>query len=445
MSFNTKEFINRIKDKNINQPEFVQAVSEVVGSLEDFVNDNPKYHNQSVLERLAEPDRAMSFRVTWVNDRGEIQVNRGYRVQFNNALGPYKGGLRFHPTVDLDTLKFLGFEQIFKNSLTGLPLGGGKGGSDFDPKGKSDGEIMRFCQSFMNELYRHIGADIDVPAGDIGVGGREIGYMFGQYKRLTGRYKGVLTGKDLGWGGSEIRTEATGYGIVYMLDEVLKHNNQDLIGKKVLVSGSGNVAQFAVEKLLQLGAKVLTMSDSSGTIYNNDGITTEQLEFIKELKNVKRGRIKEVADKFNLKYLENNNPWSIQADIAIPCATQNEIGIVDAQNLIKSGVEIVIEGANMPSTLEATEQFVKNNLIFVPAKAANAGGVSVSGLEMSQNSGRLYWSREKVDQELKQIMINIHQQMLKYGQKGDRINYIKGANVAGFKRVADAIISQGII
>ncbi len=440
MTFTTEDFIKKLATKNPNQPEFIQAVSEVVESLEGYLNQHPEYLNQAVLERLTEPDRIVSFRVSWVDDAGKIRVNRGYRVQFNNALGPYKGGLRFHPTVNLSVLKFLGFEQIFKNSLTGLPLGGGKGGSDFDPKGCSDGEIMRFCQSFMTELYRHIGPDTDVPAGDINVGAREIGYLFGQYKRLVNQYNGALTGKGVGWGGSLIRTEATGYGVVYMLEQVLLEQKQTLKGKTVLVSGSGNVAQHTVEKLLQLGAKPLTMSDSAGTIYAPEGISKEQLEFIKELKNQRRGRIKEAAEKFDWQYLEGQKPWQIAADIAIPCATQNEIELADAQQLVKNQVKIVIEGANMPSTAEAMA-LLRQKTTFVPAKAANAGGVAVSGLEMSQNSGRVYWTAEEVDRQLKQIMIKIHQQMLEYGQ-GD---YVKGANIAGFKQVADAVIAQGVV
>jgi glutamate dehydrogenase (NADP+) len=444
--FDAKKFIETAKEKNINESEFIQAVEEVIFSLEGFLNENPIYVENKILERLIEPDRTIIFRVSWVDDAGETRVNRGFRVQFNNAIGPYKGGLRFHPSVNLSILKFLGFEQIFKNSLTGLPLGGGKGGSDFDPHGKSDGEIMRFCQSFITELYRHIGPNIDVPAGDIGVGAREIGYLFGQYKRLTKEFSGVLTGKGLGWGGSNIRTEATGYGVVYFAEEMLKHIGDTLSGKSVLISGSGNVAQYAAEKAIELGSKVLTMSDSNGTIYDEKGLDQEKLEYVKRVKNIERGRIKDVADKYNLKYLANETPWSIKADIAFPCATQNEISGQDAEKMFANGIKLVTEGANMPSTPEAIEIFKKNKVLFAPGKASNAGGVAVSGLEMSQNSLRLSWTREEVNEKLKQIMKEIHSQAIKYGGKdSEYIDYVAGANIAGFKRVADGMLAQGLV
>ncbi len=445
--FNAKKFIENVKEKNPNEPEFIQAVEEVVFSLEDFLNENPIYIENKILERLVEPDRIIIFRVPWVDDAGEIKVNRGFRIQFNNAIGPYKGGLRFHPSVNLSILKFLGFEQIFKNSLTGLPLGGGKGGSDFDPHGKSDNEIMRFCQSFMSELYRHIGPNIDVPAGDIGVGAREIGYLYGEYKKLTREFSGALTGKGLEWGGSNIRTEATGHGLVYFAEEMLKNIGDSLSGKSVLISGSGNVAQYTAEKAMELGAKVLTMSDSNGMIYDEKGLSQEKLEYIKKLKNIERGRIKKVADKYNdVKYFEDRYPWSIKADVAFPCATQNEIPGQDAQEMISNGIKIVAEGANMPSTPEAVELFRKNKILFSPSKASNAGGVAVSGLEMSQNSLRLSWARDEVDEKLKQIMKEIHSQAIKYGKEADGyVDYVKGANVAGFKRVADSMLAQGLI
>ena len=407
MKFNAKSFIEYVKQRNNNESEFIQAVEEVAVSLEDFLNANQIYLENRILERLVEPERTIIFRVPWVDDNGEIKVNRGYRIQFNSAIGPYKGGLRFHPTVNLSVLKFLGFEQVFKNSLTGLPLGGGKGGSDFDPHSKSDSEVMRFSQSFMSELYRYIGPNIDVPAGDIGVGAREIGYLFGQYKKLTKDFSGVLTGKGLPWGGSNIRTEATGYGLVYFVEEMLRAKNDSINGKKVIISGSGNVAQYAAEKVIQLGAEVLTMSDSAGTIYDKDGITQEKLEYIKKIKNIDRGRIKDYANKYNVEYLESENPWSIKADIALPCATQNEINKEDAMALVKNEIVLVGEGANMPSTSEAIDIFKENKILFSPGKASNAGGVAVSGLEMSQNSARVQWSREEVDQNLKKIMIEI--------------------------------------
>ena len=440
------EFMAKLIAKNPGETEFHQAVREVVESLMPFIDENPKYKQGKILERMVEPERVIMFRVPWLDDKGEIQINRGFRVQMNSAIGPYKGGLRLHPTVNLGILKFLAFEQVFKNSLTTLPMGGGKGGSDFDPKGKSDNEVMRFCQSFMTELSKHIGADTDVPAGDIGVGGREIGYLFGQYKRLRNEFTGVLTGKGLNWGGSLIRPEATGYGVVYFAQEMLKTKNDDIKGKTVCVSGSGNVAQYAVEKLIQLGAKPVTMSDSSGFIYDPDGITKEKLDFVFELKNVRRGRIKEYADKFGVKYFEGQRPWSIKCDVALPCATQNEINEAEAKQLVANGVKIVCEGANMPSTAEAVEVFQNAKILYSPGKASNAGGVATSGLEMTQNSERLPWTREEVDAKLHQIMISIHQTCAKYGKEADgHINYVKGANIGGFIKVADAMLDQGLV
>lgn len=445
--FDKANFMKKIKEKNNNQPEFIQAVEEVTNSLENFLNENPVYIDNRIMERIVEPERIITFKVEWKDDKGNININRGYRVQFNSAIGPYKGGLRFHNTVNLSILKFLGFEQIFKNSLTGLPLGGGKGGSDFDPHGKSDDEIMRFSQAFMNELYKHIGADVDVPAGDMGVGAREIGYLFGQYKRLTKNFTGTLTGKGLDWGGSNIRTEATGYGLVYFVVEMLKTIDDTIADKKVLISGAGNVAQYACEKAIELGAKVLTMSDSSGVIYDEAGIDKEKLEYIKEIKNVRRGRIKEYLKKYKkAKYFAGKNPWSFKADIALPCATQNEINESSAKALAKNKIMLVAEGANMPSTIEAIEVYKKNNILFAPGKASNAGGVAVSGLEMSQNSMRLMWTREEVDKNLKKIMSDIHNKIVYYGKgKNNQINYVKGANIAGFKRVADSMIAQGLL
>lgn len=432
--------------RNPNEVEFHQAVEEFAEVVVPFVEQNKKYQGHSLLERLTEPDRSFTFRITWMDDAGKIQVNKAYRVQFNNAIGPYKGGLRFHPSVNLSILKFLGFEQIFKNSLTTLPMGGGKGGSDFDPKGKSDNEVMRFCQAFMTELARHIGPDTDVPAGDIGVGGREIGYLFGQYKKLRAEHTGVLTGKGLVYGGSLIRPEATGYGCVYMAQEMLKTRGESLEGKKCLVSGSGNVAQYTVEKLLELGASVHTLSDSSGTIYDADGITTEKLEFVKDLKNNKRGRIKEYATKFKVKYVEGGKPWDFKGDCAFPSATQNEINEKEAKTLLKNGVTLVAEGANMPSTNEAINVYQKAKILYAPGKASNAGGVATSGLEMSQNSLRLNWTREEVDQRLQGIMKDIHSQCEQYGRVNKKhIDYVKGANIAGFVKVADAMIAQGVI
>ena len=430
--------------KNPAQEEFIQAATEVLHSLEPVIEANPQYQKAALLERLVEPERVVMFRVPWVDDAGNVQVNRGFRVQFNSAIGPYKGGLRLHPSVNLGIIKFLGFEQIFKNSLTGLPIGGGKGGSDFDPKGKSDNEVMRFCQSFMTELYRHIGADTDVPAGDIGVGAREIGYLFGQYKRLTNRYEGVLTGKGLTYGGSLARTQATGYGLVYFTEEMLKVMGDSFKGKTVVVSGSGNVAIYATEKAQSLGAKVVALSDSNGWVYDKDGI---DLALVKEIKEVRRGRIKEYADaRPSAEYHEGKGIWSVPCDIALPCATQNELLLDDAKLLVKNGVKVVAEGANMPSTLEATEYLQQNGVAFGPGKAANAGGVATSALEMSQNSMRLSWSFEEVDEKLHGIMKGIHQNAYaaaeKYGCKG---NYVMGANIAGFVKVADAMMAQGVV
>tara|TARA_B100000575_G_scaffold41953_1_gene29520 strand:- start:3667 stop:5004 length:1338 start_codon:yes stop_codon:yes gene_type:complete len=439
------DFLESVKQKNPNETEFHQAVHEVIESIWDFVNDNPQYQYNSILERITEPERIIMFRVPWTDDKGKIQVNKGYRIEFNSAIGPYKGGLRFHPSVNLSILKFLGFEQVFKNSLTTLPMGGGKGGCDFDPKGKSDNEVMRFCQSFMTELSRHIGENTDVPAGDIGVGGREIGYMFGQYKRIRNEFTGVLTGKGLNWGGSLIRPEATGYGAVYFAQEMLKTKNQSFKNKIVAISGSGNVAQFAAEKVIELGGKVITLSDSSGTIYDENGIDSEKLEFVKDLKNNKRGRISEYTNKFKAEYIESERPWNKKCDVALPCATQNEINLNDAKNLINNGCICVAEGANMPTETEAVHEFIKNKILFGPGKAANAGGVAVSGLEMSQNSMRISWSRDEVDQKLNQIMKDIHSQCTEYGKEGDFINYVKGANIAGFIKVADSMIDQGVV
>jgi glutamate dehydrogenase (NADP+) len=430
--------------KNRTQPEFHQAVKEVLESLRPVLEKSKIYQEHSILERLVEPERQVIFRVPWVDDQGKVQVNRGFRVQFNSAIGPYKGGLRFHPSVYLGIIKFLGFEQIFKNSLTGLPMGGGKGGSDFDPKGKSDNEVMRFCQSFMTELYRHIGASIDVPAGDIGVGGREIGYLFGQFKRLTQSFEGVLTGKALEWGGSRIRPEATGYGSVYFAQQMLKVRNLDIKDKLCCVSGSGNVAQYTVEKINQLGGKVVTLSDSSGSIYDPDGISGKKFDFFLELKQIRRGRIKEYADEFNVEYRANKRPWDIKCELAFPSATQNEIDKNDAQMLIDNGVIAVSEGANMPSTLEATDLFLEHKIAFGPGKAANAGGVATSGLEMAQNATFMQWSREEVDSRLHEIMVNIHQTAYDYSKKFEKTeNYVLGANIGGFIKVAKAMIAQG--
>lgn len=440
------EFMAKIKARNPNEPEFLQAVLEVAESVVPFIEENPKYKKHKVLERIVEPERAIIFRVPWLNDLGEVEVNRGYRVQMNSAIGPYKGGLRFHPSVNLNILKFLAFEQVFKNSLTGLPMGGGKGGSDFDPKGKSDAEVMKFCQSFMTELYRHIHADMDVPAGDIGVGAREIGFLFGQYKRIQGEFTGVLTGKGAEFGGSLIRPEATGYGVVYFAEEMLKTRGDSIAGKTVVISGSGNVAQYAVEKCIHAGAKVVTMSDSNGFIYDPCGIDESKLAYIMELKNQRRGRIEEYAKRYGCEYFEGERPWKVKCDIAFPNATQNELNGEDARTLIANGCFCVAEGANMPSTIEAVHEFEKARILYAPGKAANAGGVAVSGLEMSQNSLRISWSREEVDRKLKQIMHQIHQICTKYGKEADgHIDYEKGANIGGFVKVADAMIAQGIV
>ena len=437
-------FMERVKAKNGHEPEFLQAVYEVAETVIPFIEENPKYRDSNILDRLVEPERVIMFRVPWIDDNGNYQVNRGFRIEMNSAIGPYKGGLRFHPSVNLSILKFLAFEQVFKNSLTTLPMGGGKGGSDFDPKGKSDNEVMRFCQSFMTELSRHIGADTDVPAGDIGVGGREIGYMFGQYKRIRNEFTGVLTGKGLEYGGSLIRPEATGYGNVYFAAEMLKTKGESFNGKTVVISGSGNVAQYACEKATQLGGKVVTMSDSDGYIYDEAGIDAEKLAFIMELKNVKRGRISEYVNQYSsAKYIAGERPWGVKCDIALPCATQNELNGDEASSLISNGCICVSEGANMPSTPEAIEKFHEAKILFAPGKASNAGGVATSGLEMSQNSLRLSWTREEVDQKLHGIMVSIHQACEKYGKDGDYVDYVKGANVAGFIKVADAMIAQG--
>lgn len=440
------EFMARVKAKNPGEPEFHQAVQEVAESIIPFIEENPKYKNAKILDRLVEPERVIMFRVPWLDDKGEVQVNRGFRIEMNSAIGPYKGGLRFHPTVNLGVLKFLAFEQVFKNSLTTLPMGGGKGGSDFDPKGKSDNEVMKFCQSFMTELQRHIGPDTDVPAGDIGVGGREIGYLFGQYKRIRNEFTGVLTGKAIEWGGSLIRPEATGYGTAYFAEEMLNVKGDSLKGKTVAISGSGNVAQYAVEKCIQLGAKVVTLSDSNGYIYDPAGIDAQKLEFLFWLKNVKRGRISEYAEKFGCKYVEGARPWSVKCDVAMPNATQNEVNENDAKTLVANGCICVAEGANMPSTPDAVEVFQKAGILYAPGKASNAGGVATSGLEMTQNSMRLPWSREEVDARLHQIMRDIHATCVKYGKRADgSIDYVKGANIGGFVKVADAVLAQGLV
>ena len=442
------EVLEVVKKKNADQPEFLQAVTEVLDSLRPVIDANEElYRKNAILERITEPDRQIMFRVPWVDDNGQVQVNRGFRVQFNNSIGPYKGGLRLHPSVNLGIIKFLGFEQVFKNSLTTLPIGGGKGGSDFDPKGKSDREIMAFCQSFMTELCKYIGADTDVPAGDIGVGGREIGYLFGQYKRIRGLYEGVLTGKGLSFGGSLIRPEATGYGNIYFLLEMLKTKGTDLKGKTCLISGSGNVAQYTAEKVLEMGGKVLTMSDSDGYVYDPAGIDREKLDYIMELKNLYRGRIREYAEQYpGVKYVEGAKPWGEKADIALPSATQNELNGDHARQLVANGCIAVSEGANMPSTPEAIKVFQDAKILYAPGKAANAGGVSVSGLEMTQNSIKLSWSSEEVDEKLKSIMKNIHEACVQYGTEADGyVNYVKGANVAGFMKVAKAMMAQGIV
>lgn len=441
-----KAFVKKVEEKNLHEKEFIQAVEEVAETVIPFIEENPKYKVGNLLERMVEPERTIIFRVPWMDDKGTPQVNRGFRIEMNSAIGPYKGGLRFHPTVTLSVLKFLAFEQVFKNSLTTLPMGGGKGGSDFDPKGKSDNEVMRFCQSFMTELSRHIGPNTDVPAGDIGVGGREIGYMFGQYKRLRNEFTGVLTGKGISYGGSLIRPEATGYGLVYFVREMLDSRGDNLNNKTVIISGSGNVAQYACEKATELGAKVVSMSDSGGTVFDPNGIDDKKLAFIMQLKNVKRGRISEYAKKYGVEYFEGKRPWNIKCDIALPCATQNELNQSDAKNLLKNGAKMVVEGANMPCTPEAIEEFHNAKIFFAPGKASNAGGVATSGLEMTQNSMRYNWTAEEVDKKLQQIMKDIHHSCVYYGSghKG-YVDYVRGANIAGFVKVADAMIAQGIV
>jgi glutamate dehydrogenase/leucine dehydrogenase len=445
MNKNVETFMDDIIMKNPGEKEFHQAVQEVAESVMPYIEKNPRYKKYKILERIAEPERVIMFRVPWLDDTGEIRINRGFRIQMNSAIGPYKGGLRFHPSVNLGILKFLAFEQVFKNSLTTLPMGGAKGGSNFDPKGKSDNEVMRFCQSFMTELYRHIGPNTDVPAGDIGVGAREIGFLFGQYRKIKNEFTGILTGKALNWGGSLIRPEATGYGAVYFAHEMLKTKKIDIKNKICTVSGSGNVAQYTIEKLNHLGAKAVTLSDSSGMIYDPDGIDEKKLQFVMELKNIKRGRIKEYADKYGVEYFTDKKPWDIKCDIAFPSATQNEISKDDAKNLIDKGCICVSEGANMPTVPEGIEIYLDAKILYGPGKAANAGGVATSGLEMSQNSLRVGWSREEVDEKLRNIMINIHKSCIKYGKEGNFINYVKGANIAGFVKVADAMIDQGLV
>lgn len=445
MSLSVDSFLARLKQRDPDQPEFHQAVEEVVRSLWPFLEANPRYRDAGILERMVEPERAILFRVPWVDDRGQVHVNRGYRIQMSSAIGPYKGGLRFHPSVNLGVLKFLAFEQVFKNSLTSLSMGGGKGGSDFDPKGKSEGEVMRFCQSFMTELYRHIGADLDVPAGDIGVGGREIGYLFGQYKRLSNQFTSVLTGKGLSYGGSLIRPEATGYGCVYFAQEMLKRIDQGFEDKRVAISGSGNVAQYAAQKVMELGGRVISLSDSEGTLYAESGLSDEQWLYLMDLKNVRRGRLREMAEHYGLQFLAGQRPWGLACDIALPCATQNELDAEDARALLKNGCICVAEGANMPSTLEAVDLFVEAGICYAPGKASNAGGVATSGLEMSQNAMRLHWSAGEVDERLHGIMQNIHHACVHHGEENGRINYVKGANIAGFVKVADAMLAQGVV
>ena len=439
--------MDEVKTRNGHEPEFIQAVQEVAETVIPYIVNNEIYHGKNILLRMVEPERLISFRVAWVDDKGEIHVNRGYRIQMNSAIGPYKGGLRFHPTVNASILKFLAFEQVFKNSLTTLPMGGGKGGSDFDPKGKSDDEVMRFCHAFMLELNRHIGPNTDVPAGDIGVGAREVGYLFGMYKKIRNEFTGVLTGKGLSWGGSRIRPEATGYGTVYFAQSMLNTKNDDIKGKTVVISGSGNVAQYAAEKVIQLGGKVLTMSDSSGYIHDKEGIDADKLAFVMDLKNNRRGRISEYADKYSsATFHKGKKPWSVKCDIALPCATQNELNLEHAKELMKNGCRCVAEGANMPSTAEAIHAFHDAKILFAPGKASNAGGVATSGLEMSQNSLRISWTREEVDERLKGIMSDIHDSCIEYGKEDDGYcNYVKGANIAGFVKVADAMLAQGVI
>ncbi len=446
MSQSAEAFMHGVVAKNPSEPEFHQAVREVVDSVMPVIESNPAYRRAKILERIVEPERVILFRVPWVDDRGDVQVNRGFRIEMNSAIGPYKGGLRFHPSVNLGILKFLAFEQVFKNSLTTLPMGGGKGGADFDPKGKSDNEVMRFCHAFMNELYRHIGANTDVPAGDIGVGGREIGFLFGQYKKLSNEFTGVLTGKGLNWGGSLVRPEATGYGATYFAQEMLATRGDSLKGKTVLVSGSGNVAQYTVEKVNEFGGKVITLSDSNGTIVDKQGITAEKLAWVMELKNSKRGRIREYCDQFRgAEYLEGKRPWSVPCDVAFPSATQNEVTLDDAKTLVKNGCFAVSEGANMPTVPDGVDVFIENKILYGPGKAANAGGVATSGLEMSQNALHLNWTRQEVDGRLQLIMKSIHSACVQHGKVGQYVNYVKGANIAGFIKVADAMLDQGVV
>ncbi|WP_298262772.1 NADP-specific glutamate dehydrogenase [uncultured Lutibacter sp.] len=447
MESKTKEFMNLVKERNQFEPEFLQAVEEVVETVIPYIANHEIYNGKNILLRMVEPERVLMFRVPWVDDSGEIIVNRGFRIEMNSAIGPYKGGLRFHPTVNLSILKFLAFEQVFKNALTTLPMGGGKGGSDFDPKGKSDGEIMRFCQSFMSELFRHIGPNTDVPAGDIGVGGREIGFLFGMYKKLRNEFTGVLTGKGMSWGGSLIRPEATGYGTVYFAQSMLETKEDTIKGKTVTISGSGNVAQYACEKATQLGAKVVTLSDSSGYIYDEDGIDADKLAFVMDLKNNKRGRISAYINKYpNAKFFKGERPWSVKCEVALPCATQNEVNESEAKTLLKNGCYVVSEGANMPSTPEAITAYQEAKILYAPGKASNAGGVATSGLEMSQNSLRINWTREEVDVRLQKIMADIHDSCIKFGKQDDGyIDYVKGANISGFVKVADAMLAQGIV
>ena len=441
-----KQFLSQVSAKNQNEPEFMQAVTEVAETVIPYIVTKDIYYGQNILLSMVEPERVVSFRVAWIDDNEEIQVNRGYRIEMNSAIGPYKGGLRFHPSVNLSVLKFLAFEQVFKNALTTLPMGGGKGGSDFDPKGKSDTEVMRFCQSFMTELFRHIGPNKDIPAGDIGVGGREIGYMFGQYKRLKNEFSGVFTGKGISWGGSLIRPEATGYGVAYFIEEMLKHKKKGVKGKKVVISGSGNVAQFATEKFIEMGAKVLTLSDSSGFIHDPAGINKDKLKYVMQLKNEQRGRISEYEKKYpKAKFFPKDKPWKVACDIAIPCATENELSQSDAKILIKNGVIAVAEGANMPCTPQAIRAFQNSKVLYAPGKASNAGGVAVSGLEMAQNSLKNTWSRKIVDGKLQEIMTDIHSSCLEYGKEKNSIDYLKGANIAGFVKVADAMLAQGVV
>ncbi|SIR46573.1 glutamate dehydrogenase (NADP) [Pseudomonas sp. B10] len=440
-----ESFLARLKKRDPDQPEFHQAVEEVLRSLWPFLEANPHYLTSGILERICEPERAVVFRVSWVDDQGKVQVNRGFRIQMNSAIGPYKGGLRFHPSVNLGVLKFLAFEQTFKNSLTSLPMGGGKGGSDFDPKGKSDAEVMRFCQAFMSELYRHIGADVDVPAGDIGVGAREIGFLFGQYKRLSNQFTSVLTGKGMTYGGSLIRPEATGFGCVYFAEEMLKRRGQSVEGKRVAISGSGNVAQYAARKVMDLGGKVISLSDSEGTLYCEAGLSEAQWLALLELKNIKRGRISELASAHGLEFRAGQHPWSLPCDIALPCATQNEVDAGAARTLLRNGCVCVAEGANMPTTLAAVDIFIEAGILFAPGKASNAGGVAVSGLEMSQNAMRLLWTAGEVDSKLHAIMQSIHHACVHYGEDNGQINYVKGANIAGFVKVADAMLAQGVV